>query len=357
MTIRAAILGTGLWARAAHVPALRGIDDLELIACVGRTMESTDRFAATERIPHAFDSLERLLESAECPDLLVVAGPDDIHPAAATAALRAGVAVFCEKPLANTASMAEDLASLAQLTGIPATVGYSFRYGPAVQALKKDVASGRLGQIWFLELFEYNSQFHPRLGKPMNWKGDPAHAAAGALYEYGSHVVDLAGWIAGPIHEVSTSLTRVLPGARLDDVATIQMRLTGPAIGMLVCGWVLSGSVPGIRVRVHGSEGLGEVEMSQTVIGHQVYRRYDLDGSVREDVELEPLGDPGSAYALRHLTDFVAKVRADRPTHEGTLPTFADGARVQRVLEAALGATQHWAAVGVGEAELGNQKG
>lgn len=349
MTIRAAVLGTGFWAQAAHVPALRGISDLKLVACVGRTAESAERFAASEGIPNAFDSLDRLLESAECPDLLVVAGPDDIHPAATTAALRAGVAVFCEKPLANTAAVAEELASLAELTGVPATVGYSFRYGPAVQALKRDVASGRLGQPWLLELFEYNAQFHPRLGKPMNWKGDPAHAAAGALYEYGSHVVDLAGWVAGPVQEVSTSLTRVLPGARLDDIATIQMRLAGPAIGVLVCGWVLSGSIPGIRVRLHGSEGLGEVEMSQTLHGHQVYRRYELDGSVREEVELEPLGDPRSAYALRHLTDFVAKVRGDRPTHEGTLPTLADGARVQRVLEAALGATKRWVAVRDGD--------
>jgi predicted dehydrogenase len=352
MTIRAAILGTGFWAQTAHVPGLRGISDLELVACVGRTAESADRFAAAEGIPYAYDSLDRLLESTECPDLLVVAGPDDIHPAATTAALRAGVAVFCEKPLANTAVVAEELASLAELTGVPATVGYSFRYGPAVQALKRDVASGRLGQPWLLELFEYNAQFHPRLGKPMNWKGDPAHAAAGALYEYGSHVVDLTAWLAGPVREVSTSLTRVLPGARLDDIATIQIRLAGPAIGVLVCGWVLSGSIPGIRVRLHGSEGLGEVEMSQTLHGYQVYRRYELDGSVREEVELEPLGDPRSAYALRHLTDFVARVRGDRPTHEGTLPTLADGARVQRVLEAALGATKRWAAVRDGDAEL-----
>ena len=352
MTILAAILGTGFWAQSAHVPALRGVGGVELVACVGRTAESAERFAATEGIPYAFNSLDRLLESAERPDLLVVAGPDDIHPAATAAALRAGVAVFCEKPLANTAAEAEELASLAELTGVPATVGYSFRYGPAVQALKRDVATERLGKPWLLELFEYNAQFHPRLRKPMNWKGDPVHAAAGALYEYGSHVVDLAGWLAGPVREVSTSLTRVLPGARLDDIATIQLRLAGPAIGVLVCGWVLSGSIPGIRIRLHGSEGLGEVEMSQTLRGHQVYRRYELDGSVREEVELEPLGDPRSAYAFRHLTDFVARVRGGRPTHEETLPTLADGARVQRVLDAALGATKHWAAVRDGDAEL-----
>src|SRR5262249_13088404 len=150
-------------------------------------------------------------------DLLVVAAPDDAHPAATRAGLLAGAAVYCEKPLANEASVARELAELAETTRRPAAGGYSFRYNPAVQALKADIRAGQLGRPWLIELFEHNPQFHPRLGKAMNWKGDPAKAGAGALFEYGSHAVDLAAWLVGPIRRVSTSFARVLPGARLDD--------------------------------------------------------------------------------------------------------------------------------------------
>jgi predicted dehydrogenase len=342
MTLQVAVLGTGYWARYAHVPALRSLPGVELNACIGRTPESAARFAAEEGFVRAFASVDELLASGRRPDLIVVAGPDDIHAAATEAALRASIPVFCEKPLANEAATAAELARIATETGTPATVGYSFRYSPAVQALRGDLSSERLGIPWLLELFEYNSQFHPKSGKPMNWKGDPAHARAGALYEYGSHVVDIASWLAGPVHAVSTNLTSVLSGARLDDIATLQLRFARPAIGVLVSGWVLTGSIPGIRIRVHGSEGLGEAELSETIRGEQVYRRYSLDGAITKHLPLEALGEARSAYARRHLADFIAVVRGEKTRYPGTLPSLGDGAYVQRVLEAALEATASW---------------
>lgn len=343
--MKVAILGTGFWARYAHLPALRALPGVEVTACVGRTIERARAFAAEQGIPAVFESVEALLASRDRPDILVVAAPDAVHPSAATAALEAGVPVFCEKPLANEASVAHAMADHAERMGVPATVGYSFRYGPAVQALRKDVREGRLGTPWLLEMFEYNAQFHPANGKPMNWKGDPALAAAGALYEYGSHIVDIAGWLAGPVESVSTNFTRVLPGARLDDIATLQMRLAPPAIGVLVASWVLTGSIPGIRIRLHGSEGLGEVELNEALQHEQAYRRFNLDGTLRDDVPLEPLGSAGSAYARRHFADFIAHIRGEAAPFDGTLPSFEDGARVQDVLETALGATEHWATV------------
>jgi predicted dehydrogenase len=343
--VKVAILGTGFWAEYAHLPALRALPAVEVTSCVGRTVERARAFAIAEGIPRVHESLDALLASEDRPDMLLVAAPDAIHPEATTKALQAGVPVFCEKPLANEAVVAHELAALADQKGTPATVGYSFRYGPAVQALRNDVRSGGLGTPWLLELFEYNAQFHPARGKPMNWKGDPALAAAGALYEYGSHVVDLAGWVAGPIEAVSTSLARVLPGARLDDIATLQMRLASPAIGVLVASWVLSGTIPGIKIRVHGSEGLGEVELNANLPGEQAYRRYELDGSLGEDVALEPLGPSGPAYARRHLADFIARIEGREPLYDSTLPTLRDGARVQDVLESALKATERWVTI------------
>lgn len=343
--MKVAVLGTGFWARYAHVPALRALPGVEVTACVGRTVERAKEFAQAQGIPRVHESLDALLASEDRPDMLLVAAPDSVHPEATTKALEAGMPVFCEKPLANEALVAHQLAALAEQTGTAATVGYSFRYGPAVQALRTDVLTGRLGTPWLLELFEYNAQFHPANGKPMNWKGDPAMAAAGALYEYGSHVVDLAGWLAGPIEAVSTSLTRVLPNARLDDIATLQMRLASPAIAVLVASWVLSGTIPGIKVRVHGSEGLGEVELNAHLPGEQAYRRFALDGALREDVPLEPLGPSGPAYARRHLADFVTRIDGREPLYHSTLPTLADGARVQDVLESAIGATERWVTI------------
>lgn len=340
---RVALVGAGYWATHAHLPALQAQEAIDVVAVIDPAIERAHALAAAHNIPAAVASLDALL-AAQRPDLVVIAAPTEAHPTLTARALNAGIAVLCEKPLANTVHIARELAELAESVAVPSSVGYSFRYAPALQALHHDIRRGTLGVPWLLEMFEYNAQFHPSRGKPTGWKGDPAQARAGALLEYGSHLIDLAGWLAGPIEAVHASLTRVLPGARLDDIATVQLRFRAPAIGMLVSGWVLSGSIPGIKIRFHGSEGLAEVEMSQTVPGGQAYRRASLDGAM-VDVRLDGLEDSVWMYARRHVADVIALMQGRLSPYPGTLPTLRDGVRVQQVIEAALATTGGWGAV------------
>jgi predicted dehydrogenase len=274
------------------------------------------------------------------PKPLCLRHADHVHAEGVTAALQAGVAVYCEKPLANDAKTALRLAALAQATAVPATVGYSFRFNPAIQALHRDLKAGRLGRPWLIELAEHNPQFHPRSGKPMNWKGDPAQAGGGALFEYGSHVIDLAIWLLGPIRRVTAHLQRVLADARLDDIATLQFEFESGAAGTLVASWLLDGGFPGIRIRLHGSVALAEVWVDDRNKGGQRYRvkRFEPDGndgSRRERVYMR------SDAARRHIADLVHR-RGQPTAHPGTLPSLDEGARVQQVLEAALQGTERW---------------
>jgi predicted dehydrogenase len=338
--VRVAVLGAGFWARNAHLPALAALPDVEVVACAGATLDEGRAFAAEHDIPASYESLEQLLDEAK-PDLLAIVAPDDVHAPATTAALERGIAVFCEKPLANDAATASGLARLQDERAAVATVGFSFRYSPALQQLKRDLERGVLGEPWFIELYEHNPQFHPLRGRPMNWKGDPAHAAAGALFEYGSHVVDVARWLVGDITAVSTSFGRVRDGAQLDDIGTLQLRFGGVATGILVSSWLLAGGFPGIRVRLHGSEALGEAVLDESVDG-EAYVRIGDDARIRERVELEPVPGGVSGYTRRHYAALVDALRG-RPA-EG-LPSLHDGASTQAVLEAALQATERWADV------------
>src|SRR5262245_62783379 len=95
VSVGVGLLGTGFWARHAHVPALRALQGAELVGCVGATLEEGRAFAADQGIPAAYGSLDQLLETAR-PDLLAIVAPDDVHPAATRLALERGVAVFCE---------------------------------------------------------------------------------------------------------------------------------------------------------------------------------------------------------------------------------------------------------------------
>jgi len=332
--VRAALAGAGFWGSRAHLPALLAQPEVDVVGVIDPDLARARHLAASGSIPHAYATLGEMIDLQPL-DLVVIAAPTEEHAPLATAALQSGIAVLCEKPLANTIDVAVRLAELSARTAVPSTVGYSFRYSPPLQALKRDIVSGSLGTPWLLEMFEYNAQFHPSRGKPTGWKGDPAQARAGALLEYGSHLIDMAEWLAGSIEGVHGSFARVLPDARLDDIATLQIAFHAPAIGILVSGWVLSGSIPGIKIRFHGSEGLAEVELNQTLPGGQAYRRSNLDGEMRE-MSLEPVGDAVSNNATRHVADIIARLRGGESPYPGTMPSFGDGVRVQRVIEAAL---------------------
>jgi predicted dehydrogenase len=279
---------------------------------------------------------------AEKLDFAVVATPDHVHAEAVAALLTAGVPVYCEKPLANDAPTAHDLVALQQSTGVPATVGYSFRFNPAVQALKRDLDAGRFGEIWLVELAEHTPQFHPDGGKSMNWKGDPAQAAGGSLFEYGSHVIDMGAWLLGPIARVSASLKRVLPGARLDDIATLQLQFENGTTGLLISSWVLSGGFPGTRIKLHGARAVGEVLLDDRMPNRQSYRVTPAYLRGGTDESVEPMGETRSDAARRHVGAFLSAAAGAAGAMQSTLPTLSQAAHVQDVLAAALRAEDRW---------------
>lgn len=341
---KVAVFGTGGWAQRVHLPVLTSLPDVEVVACVDTSPENGKSAAAMFGVRCAYRTLDELFENHSSLSLLVIAAPDHVQTEAARAALLRGVAVFCEKPLGNDAVTSEVLANIAEKGRIPATVGYSFRYSPAIQALRADLDSGRLGDVWLIELAEHNPQFHPLLGKPMNWKGDPAYATAGALLEYGSHVLDLCLWLLGPVSDVSSNLVGILPGAQLDDIATLQLRFASGASGTLLCSWVLTGGYPGIKIRLHTSQGLAEVELSALLPGNERYVRYHPDGSLLPVATMADLDDGEGVYARLHLTDLIATIRARAGT-SSTLPTFRQAAFTHRVLEAGRNASMEWRSV------------
>jgi len=333
--------------RSALLPALRSQVGTTVVACAAGSLAEAEDLKRTAGIGRAYSCIEEMLAGEPGLDVAVIATPDHVHAEGVTRFLEAGVPVYCEKPLANDGPSAHRLVALGERAGTAATVGFSFRFNPAIQALRRDLLDGLLGEIWLIELAEHNPQFHPESGKPLNWKGDPAQAGGGALFEYGSHVIDMAAWLAGPIRRVSSSLKRVLPGARLDDIATLQMEFESGATGLLVSSWVLTGGFPGIRIRLHGSKGLGEVWVDDRIGGGQRYRLSPATGRIGEDRQLTAMRELRSDAARRHIGDFLTLIRGEDPEHGDTLPTLRQAAHVQDVLEAALAATGSWQDVGV----------
>ena len=113
MTIQVVMVGTGDWARDALAPALLSIPAVEVVACASPDSGQAARFAAEFGLSRVYASLDDALSGEPRIGLLVVSTPDDHHAVALRQAIDARLPVFCEKPVANSARDAEELASRA----------------------------------------------------------------------------------------------------------------------------------------------------------------------------------------------------------------------------------------------------
>jgi predicted dehydrogenase len=180
----------GLW-RYAHRPDHPTLPSRVTIIC---DVSERGRADALKKLPEAeiTDDLDRLLESGI--DAVLVTTPDDQHFPVAMKALRAGVAVFCEKPLATTIEHCDTLLQTAMETGTRLYVGHNMRHMPMVRQMRDLITSGRIGEvkaIWCRHFVGHGGDFYFK-----DWHAERAKST-GLLLQKGAHDIDVIHWLAG----------------------------------------------------------------------------------------------------------------------------------------------------------------
>ncbi|MEU4996643.1 Gfo/Idh/MocA family oxidoreductase [Streptomyces sp. NPDC021622] len=213
--LRVALIGYGLAGSVFHAPLIAATEGLALDTVVTSNPERQAqaraefgdelRFAATA---------DELWDRADELDLVVIASPNKTHVALAHAALKAGLPVVVDKPIAGTAAEARELAALADDRGLLLSVFQNRRWDNDFRTLQKLVADGELGDVW-----RFESRFERWRPQPKGgWResGDPEEIG-GLLYDLGSHVVDQALVLFGPAMSVYAESDIRRPGAAADD--------------------------------------------------------------------------------------------------------------------------------------------
>jgi predicted dehydrogenase len=303
-------------------------------------------------------SLEDLLARDDV-DVVDICASGDVHAEIAIAALEAGKHVICEKPLSNTVAEGEAMAEAAQQAlarGILATVGYTYRFVPAIQMARQLVADGRLGVLRQVRT-HYLQDWLVDPGFPMVWRLDSTRAGSGALGDLGAHIVDLAEYVSGErLTGVSALLETIvktrpqrgqdgradasLPSypVTVDDAALFTARFEGAAIGLFEATRFAGGHENSIRLELNGAKGslvfdfdamhelrFWDATEDSPVSGWRTVVVGDPDPSVTK------WWPPGHDYAFAaQMAELIAGIEDGHTT----LPTFDDGLHVQRVLEA-----------------------
>ena len=212
--LRVALVGYGLAGSVFHAPLVSATDGLVLDTVVTSNEERrAEARAAHPRVRFAA-SPDELWERADELDLVVIASPNKTHVPLATAALKAGLPVVVDKPIAGTAAEARELAALAEERGLLLSVFQNRRWDNDFRTLAALIADGELGEVQrFESRFE---RWRPQLKGGWRESGDPDEIG-GLLYDLGSHVVDQALVLFGPAVQVYAESDVRRPGAAADD--------------------------------------------------------------------------------------------------------------------------------------------
>ncbi len=198
------------------------------------------------------------------PDLVVVASPPATHVPVARAALDAGCAVVVDKPLGPDPAEARALIAHAEDLGRPLTVFHNRRWDSESLTLRRLLAAGALGRVRRLE---------SRLERWKSAETKPWKAAAtwrdggGVLFDLGSHLLDQALLLLGPVSDVHAEVASVRGGA--DDDVFLSLTHADGARSHI---WVSTTTAdPGPRLRVVGTDATfvasGDVQEAQLAGG------------------------------------------------------------------------------------------
>ncbi|MFI8085134.1 Gfo/Idh/MocA family oxidoreductase [Kitasatospora sp. NPDC086009] len=217
---RVGLIGYGLAGAAFHAPVIASTPGLRLDAVVTANPDRRAQLRTDHPGARAVDTPEQLLADRDALDLIVIASPNRTHVPLARAALRAGLATVVDKPLAATAADARELCTLARSQGVLLSVFQNRRWDGDFLTAARLVREGALGRV-----HRFESRFERFRPKPKaGWRelADPAEGG-GTLYDLGSHLVDQALTLFGPVETVYAEIDTRRDGAVVDDDAFLAL--------------------------------------------------------------------------------------------------------------------------------------
>ena len=202
-------------------------------------------------------SYETMLQD-ETLDGVVIATPSALHASQSIAALKAGKAVFCQKPLGRTAEEVREVVKASAAADRLLAVDLSYRYVRAFQELHRLISNKEIGEVYAVDLV-----FHNAYGPDKDWFYDLERSGGGCVMDLGIHLVDLALWCLGfpEIREVKSHLChqgrKLQPGeAQVEDYAAVSLTSDKNTFINLQCSWHISaGQDAVIEARFYGTEG------------------------------------------------------------------------------------------------------
>jgi len=266
--MKIAFAGTGF--NKIHAQAAKSLG-LELAAVANHRRASMAEFAKQFGVARQYDSVEAMLKDGNV-DALVVATPNYLHASQTIAALKAGVPVMVEKPMAMNAQEAEKMCAAAEKSGALLMVAHCWRFHPEVQWLRTQ--SAKLGRIIRTKAYSV----HVNWG-PSGWFAQKKFAGGGAMADMGVHALDTTRFLLGDPQPVSVFARIGTHYGKydVDDTGVIIIAWDNGATSYVETGWWQPHSdSPEAGAQLYGRKGFGSVFPTRVELPNQAEQKVDV---------------------------------------------------------------------------------
>lgn len=316
--VRVAVIGAGGAAQVVHLPILKRLPDLEVVALIDIHEEKARTIAERFDVPHVGRELADLEKFGQV-DAVVVCTPNDTHEKLVVGALEAGMHVLCERPLSISSESVARMLDVAREANRQLMVAMNQRFRFDIRAIRQFVASGELGEVFFVRAAWLNQ----RVRRPhRGWRRERRRAGGGVLMDLGTQAIDLALWLLG-FPTVERVVARFHGDGDVEDSAVVLMVLEGGATASVEATWELMEERDRHSAYVLGTRGSA---------GTTPFRVLKEMETGLTDVT-PPLGTGlGSLYTAAYRqewAEFLRLVRGEKP-----LELWEDQVRLLEVVEA-----------------------
>ncbi len=353
------------WRQAPHFFPLKA--DVELHTICGRNPKGVKAAAKELGWNNTSTDWKEVVNNPEI-DIIDINTPNDSHAEIAIAAAKAGKHVLCEKPLGMTVDQCKEMVTAVKKAKIVHMVCHNYRRIPAIAHAKKMIESGELGDIYHYRA-RYAQDWIVDPDFPLVWRLQKGVSGSGTHGDINAHIIDLGRFLVGELKEVSGIMHTFIKerplmddggkGAGLggrktkakkmgrvtvDDTALFIGRFKNGAIANLEATRFALGRKNHITIEINGSKGSLVFDFEDM----NRLKHFDNSGKAGQQGFTDILVTDGESHPyvgnwwpaghiigyehtfVHTIADFVNAVAAGKSVQ----PTFEDGLRNQRVLEA-----------------------
>ena len=315
--------GQGAFIGAVHRIASRIDDRYDLLA--GCLSSTADRALASAKeigidpsrsYPDFKTMAKEEAQREDGVEVVSIVTPNHMHAGPSIEFLKQDINVICDKPLTATMEDAHSLYKAVKESKAHFFLSHNYTGYPVVREMRRIVQEGTLGKIRILK----GSYLQGWLGKKeedtgenkqAEWRTDPKRSGvAGAVGDIGSHTMHLLEFVTGlKVQEVAADLTTFVEGRKLDDDASILIRLNNKAKGSLSISQVAIGEENNLKISIYGERGAIHWEQE-----NPNFARMSIDGKLDQIITR---GGP------IHKESSMANIRIPPGHPEGYLEGFA----------------------------------